>query len=406
MSHRAFSVLVSAAFACFAVSSPLLAQFGPPQPGFEPPERREATDEERQTLAAAVERLGKTANDVATGKAKVDAYLNLVWGGDGMFFREQRAWASELNKVRSIRYILSSKADVNIEGDNASGTIIVTVLVDNNETTLTMPAEFFRLSQGEGEQWLLAKEDFSLYSGSRTNVLIARGGRDRGWPIARAMDAVRRHVQRGLGHTVDRMVQVKVYETPYQAGFMVSPTIAAFDGYVTRHGESIRIDLSALPEDDAEMRAFLTRAFTTYTIHEISGGREVPAWVSEGIGALAAERWAENADRNNLAAKVWLDEGNAFSRLRTISEMSGLDAFERSQARVVGQSFIGYISDEAGRDARNEWFHAIAKGATPEEAAEASLGKPLPELWKGWTEYIASNGWEDPDAVTPSDDEG
>lgn len=341
-----------------------------------------------------VQAIGEVAsamqNAVRAGDS--NAYLSHVWAGDPGFRREQERWAHDINHHAPKAFSLTLDLEhVTINDSLASTDVTWNWTSDGLPQSLTFPGTFFRIITDGGERWMYAGEKFSSRGGYRENIYALDDDRDFQRAVGRAMRDVRRHVERGMGERIDRMVPIRIYPNEKHL---------AFSQGLTRHeshpshidpAQPIKLVVDNEIEDDA-LKADLARRFAMLTLYEIgSHADQMPWWIASGLCEFAAEKFEDDLDANMEMVRTRLKAGGltVFAKL---DDFGPLSDEQRTLAVETGHNLLGYVADSYTREQRQEWVRKLANGVTLDTATRDVFGVSADDLEDQWKAWLSDTG--------------
>jgi hypothetical protein len=298
-------------------------------------------------------------NAVLTRNA--DAYLEQVaLDSDPVFALEHRRWVEDWDTATGgvIQFAMEIRNLV-VEGDTATAELNMTwsALVDVRVSRgADYPVRFLRGADG---QWRYAGE--AWVDPIETEHFIVRampGTEDTAAEMAIFLPDVYAHVTQSLGHELDTMQEIKIYDTAWDLiGTTRLSLMREIAGW-NEPGESLKLVV-----DSALEERIIAHELTHSVTFDIAGGRgEYPWWLSEGISEyVAATGFETRSDRTRRLLMV--DEER---RTNGLAQWDDIDVFEETPealwryAYLQGYAFVAYVTDVYGQDARNAWIRAVA----------------------------------------------
>ncbi len=357
--------------------------------------------------------------------ALIDAMTRAVLAGDGQaylelvdpispeFVMEQTHWAADLDghtpdvftmtldtPLRAITLEAGSIAPGNPAGalDAATATLTMTwKLPDGKQRHVTYPARFVKR---EG-QWRYAGEAWiSLFSTDSQNIaryldpeLAGAAAR-----VVEVMPGVRRHVETGFNSTLDHPQVIKLYTSMrhLQQSIYLS-YVAGLSGW-NEPGEAIKI-LADPAITKGHLRRLLAHEYghvATFTF-DPHASEHMPWWSAEGVAELAAEKYTGKKSLKAVDRMVrsWAEKGQ-LADWNDMADFRSTPVSLYPQVYTQSHHFIGWLSEQFGREARNTWIREMAQGVPIEQATLDAFGSEFEVLDNLWRESL----------LTPEDDAG
>lgn len=384
---------------------------------------------DRPAIEQALTEMGR-----AVAAADPDAYLAHVSPSDVVFHAEQSNWAKDLRRIRpaSVAFAIGEPPEnaepngrgrdrVEEFGEKKSRFELVTTWTlapaegDGKpiERTVSFPVVFERTDDGRwlyaGEDWLVLQSDEPPARDERFQgvdpdsaragqpIRRQRGARVKYLPgyeavaerIVALLPLVREHVDEGFGGEVPRVQEVKLYPTMkhLQASIYLSYT-DGLSGW-NEPGESIKL-LTRPTASTRALRSLLAHEYAHVATFELGPrSNDMPWWVLEGVAELSAERFVGGGKGKDAEAAVvrWHND----DRLTPWADLADFHTVARSLHRHVykqGQHMMMFISDEFGRDARNQWMREMSDGKTIDQATRAVMRMSFPDLDAKWRQAV------------------
>lgn len=339
----------------------------------------------------------------AVNKVDVGAYMALIDPADSFFLTEQRAWITDLidHPVEDINIEIAWSEPVIAQDDgSAIAPIEITWHIEGEELDrhFAYPARFEPVGAIDG-QWVFvgrawefadtALPGIRIYADELHEDLAYLAG-DR---VAILRDAIASNFQQDTSVEGAKEIVVKIYPdmTSLQASIYLSYT-DRLSGW-NEPGESIKI----LGKTDFS-QALLDPLLGHEIGHSISFefGPEIsnaPWWTLEGIAEMAAQlyrtSWNKKTHRiSNLAKDDNLRDWSLLADFRGEANNHTMYVY------LQGWSMIDYITRVHTIESRNEWFTALGKGATLDQASIETLQITFEQLDANWRNWLIN--WEFP----------
>ena len=332
----------------------------------------------------------------AVNKVDVGAYMALVDPSDTFFLTEQRAWITDLisHPVEDIDIVIAWNEPVISQDDgSAIAPIEITWHIEGEELDrhFAYLARFEPVGAVDG-QWVFIGRawEFSdtalpgvrVYADEIHEDLAMLAG-DR---VAILRETIASNFQKDTSVEDAKEIVVKIY--PDMASLQASIYLSYSDGLSgwNEPGESIKI-LGRTDFSKSRLDPLLGHEIG----HSISFefGPEInnaPWWTLEGIAEVAAQ----------LYRSTWNEKTHSISKLakddnlrdwELLADFRGEANNHAMYVYLQGWSMVDYISRVYGLPSRNEWFTALARGATLDEASLEALEISFEDLdakWESW----------------------
>ncbi|MCA9278627.1 MAG: hypothetical protein H6815_10590 [Phycisphaeraceae bacterium] len=321
-----------------------------------------------------------------------ETYLTYVWSGDPGFRREQEQWAKDINHraPKAFKVTIDSE-HVTIEDAIASTEITWNWTTDGLPQSLTFPGSFFRITTDSGEQWLYAGEKFRARGGYRENIYALEENSGFQRTVGRAMRDVRRHVERGMGTRIDKMVPIRIYPNEKHFAFSNGLLKHETQPWQIDPAQPVKLIANDEIEEDA-LKADLARRFTMLTLHEIgSHADQMPWWIATGIAEFACEKFEDDLEPNMEKVRGPLKAGD-LPKFASLSNVSSLSDTDRMLAIEMGHNLLGYIADSYSREQRQDWVKMLANGSSLEAATRETFEISADELEAKWAAWLSESG--------------
>ncbi|QYU68435.1 hypothetical protein J4558_27165 [Leptolyngbya sp. 15MV] len=196
----------------------------------------------------------------------------------------------------------------------------------------------------------------------------------------------------GLGYAPDsdlarRVQQVKVFDSMahlQQSIYLSYPD--ALGGW-NEPGESIKL-LGSEGSSTKMVRVLLAHEYGHVASFEMGEPiNDAPWWVLEGVAELAAQRYAGSWTAVDRTVRGWAKAG-LLSDWALLADFRGEARNHIDRVYTQGHHMVGYVSSLAGRDGRNAWLRAMARGLSLDQATREALGMTFEELDRRWRESL------------------
>jgi len=322
--------------------------------------------------------------------ARADAYLDHVLLDDPVFATEQRAWAADLARSVPEKFSMEiSDGDLEVDDEElARATLVVRWKMPGaGERRVSFPARFVR----RDGRWLYAGRAWERLEAPGLVVLYADGLDRAARNVAEVMPEIMAHVHAGFEITPDpdRVQQIKMYRSMRELQFSIYPSYTQSLSGWNEPGESIKL-LTGPGAGGRQLRALLAHEYghvASFLLGEKMN--EAPWWVLEGVAELASEHVGRSSRATDRLMRRFARDGS-LADWDAISDFHTVDPSLTPMVYVQGHHMLGYISERFGRDGRNRWLRAMARGLSLDEATREALGMPFADLDRQWREHLST----------------
>jgi hypothetical protein len=326
----------------------------------------------------------------ATLRADSGAYMVIVDTTDPVFAEEQRKWARDL-RTRPVANV-DFRVDVSRLAGTPEGLWLAPLTVewslpgDDEPSSVTYPALFRPLGLPEGA-WLYAGRAWEDYPAEGVRILLDPeddSAHEIAEHLATRVAGFRAAIEEDLGETLHAEPTIKLY--PDMASLQASIALSYTDplGGWNEPGESIKI-LSRPgfvgPRLDATVAHELGHAVSFEWGDAII---DAPWWSLEGIAEVAADPFRESPEAARRDAARRMARDGTLLEFTRLADFRGEAMNHGRHVYIQGRSMVRYITERFGREKRNEWFRAMGRGDSLEEATLAALGLPFDRLDADW----------------------
>lgn len=339
------------------------------------------------------------------------AYRQLVDPISPEFVMEQTHWAADLAKHTPEIFTITLNTPLQVstlqagsiapgnpasELDAATAELTMTwKLPDGKQRDVSYPARFLR----RDGQWRYAGEAWtSLFSTDSQNIaryldpdLAEAAAR-----VVEVMPGVRKHVETGFNSTLDHPQVIKLYTSMrhLQQSIYLS-YVEGLSGW-NEPGEAIKI-LADPAITKGHLKRLLAHEYghvATFSF-DPNASENMPWWSAEGVAELAAEKYAgkKSLEAVDSMVRTWAEKG----QLADWDDMADFRSTPVSlypQVYTQSHHFIGWLSEQFGRDARNTWIREMAQGVPVEQASLDAFGNEFEVLDNLWRESLLTPGVE------------
>lgn len=327
-----------------------------------------------------------------------DAYLRYVWADDPVFYREQAGWAQDWAEHPLRRFELSLTGIDTSAPDVASARMSILWSLAGSTATgsaggATITAVFHRADDGwlfGGEQWqTLDAAGFRLHYFNTPLLSHARQAE----LLLEELPAVHTRLTRELGYTPAAVASIKLYESAATLQTMTRLSIPLLAQW-SAPGESIKVILG--PYNAPPETSEVAREYARFLLYEMAGGSREPYpwWLEHGLGEYGASLFRTASQRNRVLERVASvasgepGDVNALLAWDDLETPPDLEPHSRAFAVEQAYTFILYLTEQHGADARNGWLQAVAGGQDLDAAAQAHLGGDLAALDRAWRAWL------------------
>ncbi len=318
-----------------------------------------------------------------------ERYLACIDPSDPVFATEQRAWSADLVRTTPTSFIVEMPEEAPVltdDGWEARSTLTVRwTMPGGQERRVVFPARFVQ----RNGRWLYAGRAWQRLEADGVLVLHGDGLEKVARKVVDAMPEIMARVHTGFEITPDpsRVQQIKLYRSMRELQFSIYPSYTQSLSGWNEPGESIKL-LTGPVVSGRQLKALLTHEYghvASFLLGEKMN--EAPWWVLEGVAELASEhlgRSSRGTDRliRRLAHTGRLADWNAISDFHTV------DPALTPMVYVQGHHMLGYISERFGRNGRNCWLRAMARGLSLDEATREALGMSFADLDRQWRDSL------------------
>ncbi len=280
---------------------------------------------------------------------------------------------------------------------------------DHLDRTVSYPVVFERKDDQwlfRGERWIEVRaaenadneEDDDAGEGNepakagaastRMNVVLCFPGFEEvAQRIAEVLPAVRAHVDEGFEQEVPHAQVVKIY--PTMRHLQASIYLSYVDGLGGWNEPKESIKVLVRPNTQrGSLRTLLAHEYGHVATFELGPkATDTPWWALEGVAELCAEAFRRNGNRGVVErVRVW-HKDDKLADFASITDFRNTPRQFMGHVYTQGHHMVGYISDRFGRTKRNNWFRAMANGASIDQATKDVLGltggfTQLDEEWR------------------------
>ena len=332
------------------------------------------------------------------------AYLACVDPISPEFMMEQRHWAADLSNHRPVVFGIEITSPLEPESfvSAAPGADSVPALRAARATmrmtwklpkgksrSVTYTARFLN----RDGQWRYAGEAWtSISSADGQNIVRFLDPKlaDAADRVVKVMPIVREHVETGFGSSLDHPQVIKLYTSMRHLQQSIYLSYVESLGGWNEPGEAIKI-LADPKSSENQLKRLLAHEYghvATFSF-DPHASEHMPWWAAEGVAELAAERFtgAKAVQRVDRIVRAWAQTGE----LADWDKMADFRSTPLSlYSKVYTQShhFIGWLSEQYSRDARNTWIRELAQGVPLDKATRDAFGSEFEVLDNQWQQSL------------------
>ncbi len=330
----------------------------------------------------------------AAGRADSGAYMRWVDSTDPVFAEEQRKWARDL-RVHPVERVvfqadLARVAVVAADSWAVPLTIRWVLPGESVERTVSFDAAFRPLGL-PGGVWLFGGPVWEEHAGENVRLLTTPGDRDASEMAEYLADHVgsfRGAIETELGETLSADPTIKIYPDMRALQASIGLGYTSPLGGWNEPGESIKLLSRAGfvgPRLDATVAHELGHAVSFEWGDAII---DAPWWSLEGIAEVAADPFRDERFGSAEDAAARLAREGRLEDFARLSDFRGEAMRYGRQVYVQGRSMVRFIGERFGREARNDWFRAMGRGDSLEDATRDVLGVTFERLDRDWRESL------------------
>lgn len=325
-----------------------------------------------------------------------DAYLAHVWPGDPVFLAEQRNWAADIAERTPVAFEIElappreGDRDHEPPGPEQDAAeqqhVHMTVRWQMTDSAprraVAFPARFVR--HAADERWMYAGRTWRRIDGPDAAVLFPGDYERAAHRVLQAMPEVIAHVREGFAlDPTDAVQQVKIYPDMETLQFSIYPSYVDPLGGWNEPGESIKL-LGPQVRSGRPLMALLAHEYGHVATFELGEAmKDVPWWIAEGVAELAAERWSPGGHAADDLIRA-LARSDSLVPWDQLTDFRTVPAHLHMHVYFQGHHMLGYISERFGRDGRNAWLAALARGLSLDDATHEAFGLPFADLDAAW----------------------
>ncbi len=336
------------------------------------------------------------AMEAAVLSKDLGAFMSQVSTADPVMTTETRAWFEDLNRNPVSDFVIEPQEEliVGITDQVAMMQVRVhwTLDSDDIDRSIDLNALFVPMASEPSGPWLFAGSAWefktTLDDGSR--VMSSRKHHELAQNVAVVAPEIQRKIERALGCEVHQPLTIKMYPTMQQLQFSISMGyLNPISGW-NEPGESIKI-LGRESTSADEISSLLAHEIGHAVSFEFGEHIiDAPWWSLEGIAELVADEYRSTSahDRERAIAKqVARGDRRSWDQL---SDFKGEALNHSSYVYSQGWSMVRYITNRFGSKARNNWFAAMGRGQSVEDATKEVLKIEFADLDLAWESELLS----------------
>lgn len=375
--------------ASFEAASTLFAQ--PPRETQPPPTNTPVSGVELE-LNRSVARM-----EQAVLAQDLEGYLAYVSERDPLFWTEHSRWAEDWVEFPLERFDIELFSIRSIAPDTANARMTILWaqkgrVYSGSAGGATISAIFYL----EDDRWRFGGEDWHTLDSDGIRLYYFAdpilNHTDQANAVAEFLPGLYRAITELLDFTPDAVAPIKIYDYTATLQTMTRLSMPLITTW-NEPGEGIKITLG--PNDLPPTEPQVGREFTRFVLYEMAGGTHgsFPWWLEEGIAEFGGNLLSTLSHRNRVlqqvAARSIAPEGAA-ERLIAWDDIATRPDWPPDEMQMVADqafSFVQFVTETAGEDARNAWIGALAANEPFDEACGAHLGVSFAELdgqWRAW----------------------
>lgn len=324
------------------------------------------------------------AEAVRAGDA--DAYLACVDASDPVLLKEQENWAKDLLIHRPAEFAVTLEPDefaVQPDGSVVARLHMTWTMPEARKRSIEYPARFVHR---EG-QWLYAGEQWVRVRAPGVEVLVEPQLRNLGVHIAAVLPSVRRRVDDMMGTHVDRVQQVKVYQSMAHLQHSIYLSYTDPLGGWNEPGEAIKL-LGSQAQNGRALRSLLAHEYGHCATFDLGPhATDIPWWALEGVAEHCSAVVTGSAARGARRVDSWARSGN----LRTwdqLADFRGEAMNHQGHVYAQGHAMIAYLDERFGLDRVVDWLGHMAQGKSLEQSTREAFGGDWAEIDAAWREGL------------------
>jgi len=312
-------------------------------------------------------------------------YLALVDLSDPGFALEHSRLADEWSGLHPVRDYRLEIADLDVEGDAATGRLTATwTNLDGEPRTATWLGSFGRSASA----WRYAGEVWETTEVPHFEVKVAPGLEDQLERVTADLQAVYDHVTDALDYVPGAPLVIKLYADAPALAANTLLSLPDINGW-NEPGEALK--LRANPEDPY-ITPTIAHEMTHFTNFDRAGTKRtrMPWWLDEGIAVYVArkfDRIKDTTDAATEAVAAWQADG-------TLVDWDRMAVYETTPQELwrnvypQGYVMVRFVSSRFGHDLRNQWLAKMATEMEIDAATPAVLGMSFDDLDKAFREWL------------------
>lgn len=331
----------------------------------------------------------------AVVRADSGAYMRSVDITDPVFAEEQRKWAKDLraHPVQVAQFEAKIDAAEKYQADAWLVPVTIRWLLpdESNERTVSFDAVFRPLGLPEGE-WLFAGRVWNEHAGDNVRLLTSPGddtAAEMAEYLADHVGTFRESIEAELGETLSMDPTIKIYPDMESLQASIGLGYTSPLGGWNEPGESIKL---------LSRPGFVGPRLDATVAHEIGHAVsfewgdaviDAPWWSLEGIAEVVADPFRGEPFRSAEDAAARLLRNGQLKDFAQLADFRGEAMNYGRQVYVQGRSMVAYIGQRFGRKRRNDWFRAMGRDASLENATSSVLGVTFDQLDRDWRHTLS-----------------
>ncbi|HNY65983.1 MAG TPA: peptidase MA family metallohydrolase [Deltaproteobacteria bacterium] len=229
-------------------------------------------------------------------------------------------------------------------------------------------------------------EELARLEGRDVAVLCAPGLIPEAREVVRLYPSIRRDLEAAFRWEIDfRPVIVLVGE---RGVFRQMAGHEAFVAYAVPDEQVMVIDLTRMRQRPFTLEITIRHELCHLLLHRYMGSTDMPKWLDEGIAQWISEGVPElvTPARDSLLTQAAL--AGSLPRLESLSRSFPRDGQGLALAYGQSRSVVEYIVNNYGRNGVLNLLESLRRGASFEDAVEATLLEEMPEIEQGWRDGL------------------
>lgn len=324
----------------------------------------------------------------------VETYLSYVSQSDPVFWADHRAWAQDWAAHPVSAFSIELFGIAQADGEATTRMTITWSQADSDISGGATVSTVFREEDGTwkliGEDWERAETEGIVFYYFANEIV---DNTSQAQTVIEYLPAIYTGVVREFDYVPSQPAHIKMFESERTLATMTrisQPGLTLWNV----PGESIKLPLG--PSRTAPRQSLVGTEYTRFLLFDLAGGERenLPRWLENGIAAYGGAQFQTLSQRNrtlkNIAGLSLVGE-NSERRLLSWEQLADLESLSREdrlQAVDQAYTFVHYVTETYGAEARNVWVAAMAGGASLDDASQTALGVTFDTLAQGWREWL------------------